>query len=606
MKELELYRKGIKTGFSLGKKLIKQTITWLRRHKWKVLLFLIGVTIYLGYTGVEQHLKAKYESYTWIDILYSVIQLFVLELGLLKPPFNLNLEIARWLAPVISAFLAANALTEIFKEQLQLFKIRFKTKHIIICGLGNKGLLIAQKFIEYGKKVVVIESDEGNENIKECRDGGAIVLIGNAAASFTLHRAGLRRAKYLFPVCGQDSINAEIAIQASRLLTGKTSKPLTCMIHITNPQLCRLIKEREFDPNKNNTFRLEFFNLFDQAARALTDRFPPFSVNEKKGAQPPTPHLLIVGAGGLGESLAVHTAKKWMDYPGRANKKIKISMVDRTARQKRDILHLRYPQMEKICKLIPLEMEIESQEFEGGQFLLDKKNQCCFTMIYICLDNDSFAMSTALTLHQRLRQHNIPTVFRLKSETGLANLLHGEAAGFESLHGFGLLDRVLNPELLLKGTHEILAQSIHGEYLRDQLSKGETPESNPSLVPWEEIPESLKESNRRQSDYLAVKLKKIGCYIIPMTDWNVKPINLSPEEIEIMAKMEHDHWVEERLKEGWKYTPIQKDIKKKKSPFLVPWDDLPEEEKEKDRNPVRKMPEFLAKAGFQIFRREKR
>jgi len=39
------------------------------------------------------------------------------------------------------------------------------------------------------------------------------------------------------------------------------------------------------------------------------------------------------------------------------------------------------------------------------------------------------------------------------------------------------------------------------------------------------------------------------------------------------------------------------------NPTLVPWDELPEKEKEKDRNPVRKIPDFLAKAGSQIYRK---
>jgi hypothetical protein len=60
--------------------------------------------------------------------------------------------------------------------------------------------------------------------------------------------------------------------------------------------------------------------------------------------------------------------------------------------------------------------------------------------------------------------------------------------------------------------------------------------------------------------------------------------------------------MDERLKDGWKYGP-EKDIDKKISPVLIPWGDLPENEKEKDRNPVREMPNFLARAGFQIYRR---
>ncbi len=152
-------------------------------------------------------------------------------------------------------------------------------------------------------------------------------------------------------------------------------------------------------------------------------------------------------------------------------------------------------------------------------------------------------------------------------------------------------------------TREIIARAIHEEYVRDQSAKGETRESNPTLVPWEELPGTLKASNKRHAANIGVKLEKIGCYIGPKTDSNDHRAELTPDEIELMTRIEHDHWVAERLADGWEYAPGKKDAEKKKSPWLVPWDELTEDEKEKDRNPVRKIPHFLATAGLQICRK---
>jgi hypothetical protein len=580
-------------------KILKQK--WKNYQWWLMLLGVIGVFIlgYIGFSNIGKKLPP-------LDIFYRILQLFVLSFDTTITP-NWALEVARWLAPTIAAYTAANALTKILSEQLQFLKILSLGDHIIICGLGNKGLLLSYKFVDSGYKVVVIELDKENDNIKECKNSGSIVLIGNATADYILRRAGLQKAKYLFCVCGDDGINIKIAGLSRKLLTkrSKRNKLLTCIVHIVDPKLSRLIKELEFETNKNDVFRLEFFNLFDQAAIALIDAFPPFNGNDEKEPKLSSPHLLIVGPGRLGESLVIHTAKKWMDLPGKTREKFDISIVDKTANQKKDLFYLRYPRLEQICKLIPLEMDINSQEFEGGHFLFNNNGECNLTMIYICLDNDSFALSTALTLHQRIRKHDIPIVVLMNSETGLADLIKGETHGLGRVNGFGLLDRVLNPELLLTGTHEILARAIHKEYCRDQSAKGKTLETNPSLVLWDELPETLKDSNRRQADYLGVKLGNIGCYIVPMMDWNADLVEFTTEEIERMAKMEHDHWMEERLKEGWRYAPGPKNSKKKRSPFLVPWEELPEDEKEKDRNPVRKMPGFLTKVGFQIYRKEK-
>jgi hypothetical protein len=122
------------------------------------------------------------------------------------------------------------------------------------------------------------------------------------------------------------------------------------------------------------------------------------------------------------------------------------------------------------------------------------------------------------------------------------------------------------------------------------------------MVPWEELPESLKESNRHQASHIGTKLHAVGCGIAPLTDWEAELFEFTAEEIERMSKMERARWNEERLREGWHYAPGPKNIEKKTTPYLVSWEQLPEDIKELDRNMVRGLPAFLARAGFQIYR----
>lgn len=575
-----------------------------QNYQWFAISIGVVIVFFLGAFGFMEYFSKTEKPISLLDIAYRVIQLFVFGLDPEITNLGWKLEIARWLAPIIAAYTAVRALAVIFGEQLQLFRLQFLRKHIIICGLGKKGLLLARRFQLEGFKVVVIESDENNENLQQCRDSGAIVLIGSAMEPDPLRRTRLEKAEYLFCVCGDDGVNAEIAFHARVLLPAKLSKPLTCVVHIIDPQLCRLLKEREFETERHDAFRLEFFNLFDYAARTILDAFPPFNGAKEKGAF--LSHLLIVGIGNMGESLVVHAVRKWIDLEkrtGKKSRKLTISIIDRIAKEKKELLNRRYPRLKKVCRLEPLEMNIHSKEFEEGRFLFNSKKESRMNVVYVCLDNDSFALRVALSLHQQLRDFDLPIIVRMDREAGLAPLIEGDMHGFANIQVFGLLDRVLKPELLLTGTHEILARAIHEEYRRDRLEKGETIESNPSLVAWEELPETLKNSNRRQADYMGVKLKTVGCYIVPMTDWNADSVKFTADEIESMSQMEHDHWMKERLDDGWKHG-AEKDIKKKISPFLVPWDDLPEEEKEKDRNPVREMPNFLSRAGFQIYRRK--
>jgi hypothetical protein len=155
-----------------------------------------------------------------------------------------------------------------------------------------------------------------------------------------------------------------------------------------------------------------------------------------------------------------------------------------------------------------------------------------------------------------------------------------------------------SPDSRLK---EVIAQAIHAEYVRNQKAKGETTETNSRLVSWEELPEHVKESNRAQALHIAEKLKAIGCGIIELGNAELREFEFTREEIEQLARIEHERWVEERLANGWTVGP--KDVDKKTTPWLlVPYEELPDEEQEKDRESVRGIPKFLAKVGLAVRR----
>ena len=76
-----------------------------------------------------------------------------------------------------------------------------------------------------------------------------------------------------------------------------------------------------------------------------------------------------------------------------------------------------------------------------------------------------------------------------------------------------------------------------------------------------------------------------------------------PEELnqlaEQMAKNVHEIWSQTRISQGWTYGPERNDSEKK-HPCLVPYEELPEEEKLYDRNTSTETLKFILKAGFDI------
>lgn len=86
-----------------------------------------------------------------------------------------------------------------------------------------------------------------------------------------------------------------------------------------------------------------------------------------------------------------------------------------------------------------------------------------------------------------------------------------------------------------------------------------------------------------------------------------QPIDTSdvelPQELidlgEQIAKNVHDVWSLGRINEGWTYGPERNDAEKK-HPCLVPYEKLPESEKDYDRNTAKETLRLIMKLGFEI------
>lgn len=72
--------------------------------------------------------------------------------------------------------------------------------------------------------------------------------------------------------------------------------------------------------------------------------------------------------------------------------------------------------------------------------------------------------------------------------------------------------------------------------------------------------------------------------------------------VEQMSKNVHDVWAETRIKQGWKYGERRND-ELKTHPCLVPYEELPEEEKEYDRNTSIGTLKLIMKLGFEIIKK---
>ncbi len=144
--------------------------------------------------------------------------------------------------------------------------------------------------------------------------------------------------------------------------------------------------------------------------------------------------------------------------------------------------------------------------------------------------------------------------------------------------------------------------------------------TSPMLVPYSELSEYYKESNRDIVRDIPAKLACIGCAMTLKSE-NKTSYKLSSKDIESLAEAEHDRFMRQAVKSGWHYEEGKKVFPV--DPTLLPWKKmtkkelekrypdiakamglkvLPELEKVKDRDIVENIPVLLDREGYIVER----
>jgi hypothetical protein len=68
---------------------------------------------------------------------------------------------------------------------------------------------------------------------------------------------------------------------------------------------------------------------------------------------------------------------------------------------------------------------------------------------------------------------------------------------------------------------------------------------------------------------------------------------------ELLARNTHENWARQRIADGWKHGP-RRDDARKEHPSLVPYEELPESEKEYDRRTAMETVKTILALGYRI------
>lgn len=114
---------------------------------------------------------------------------------------------------------------------------------------------------------------------------------------------------------------------------------------------------------------------------------------------------------------------------------------------------------------------------------------------------------------------------------------------------------------------------------------------------WPELPDDARDAYRMQARRLGERLAGIGCLMVPSAGVAAR-FSFTDAEAELLARSEHDYW----RAESAAHDALDDPGPHAGDPGLLPWDRLPEPERDRRIGSVRQIPRMLAQVGFQVLR----
>jgi hypothetical protein len=193
--------------------------------------------------------------------------------------------------------------------------------------------------------------------------------------------------------------------------------------------------------------------------------------------------------------------------------------------------------------------------------------------------------------------------------------LHADGEEFLALVQQPMLTGALL-ERLAQAAHAVFCERLRAGGFQMSERTDEALKTHSALKPYDELPEEEKEQNRGFVRDIPRKLAEVGC-IMTSARGQTPSTKLSDAEVERLAELEHERWLRAKLAAGWRFGPsTEKDQQRHQD--LLPWralsdaeraarygpaaalgpGELPDPEREKDRDLMRRIPKILAAAGY--------
>ena len=507
-----------------------------------------------------------------------------------KDPWQLIL--AQVLVPGIALFSAAQLFLIGVRKNIRTVLARRKHDHTIVCGIGDVGMQVIQNLRAAGHHIVAVDLLDDSPSAATCEKSRVPVLQGDAKNPQVLLAAGIRRAQAAIITTGSDSENIDIALQIKSLYAKRTffrQSRIQVLAELRNDWMRKQLLASDKASLGSAEVDLHLFNPFTNAARMLIRRLhlPPGPEFEART-------FVIVGFGAYGQEIALHLIRS---SPVALDSTMKIIVFDRQADEAREKFSIAHPAATQTASFEFVAATIAPGSADVAQIAMRKLESAGALLgVALALGDDETSLCAALEMRSHLDRGghlHVPVYVRLEHYRQLGELvreIESLSSFGDRLQIFGTLEETLSQDALFGSRLDAFAQALHDDY-RHRSQSEINPQAN---VPWHELPEFMKMSNRWRADHTPLLMELVGIHLVRDV-LSPAVAALSPEQIEMLSQLEHRRYtVERRLIEG------PSAAGQRHNPHVTEWSGLSDEQKSWNRKEVARLPEIMAGLGIEL------
>ena len=507
-----------------------------------------------------------------------------------KDPWQL--VIAQFAVPGVALVSALQLFVTGVRKNIRTAMARRKTNHTIVCGIGDVGMQVIQNLRGAGHHVVAVDLVTDSPGAATCENSGVPVLQGDAKNPQVLLASGLRHAQTVIVSTGSDSENFDVALQI-RAMHAKRSifkaGKIQVLAEVRNDWMHKRLMASGSGSLGTANVDLRLFNPFTNAARMLIKRLH----------LPPTPEFeagtfVVIGFGAYGREIALQLIRS---APVALGQTLRILAFDQKADEARE----KFPITDAAAAEMAAVEFVAADVMPGSTDLkqvVEKKLESAGPLlgVALALGDDETSLCSALemrSLLDRIGHLHVPIYVRLEHYRQLGELvsdIESISRFGDRLQIFGTLEETLSPEVLFGSQLDAFARALHDDYRhrsQDQIN----PQAN---VPWHELPEFMKMSNRWRADHTPVLMELAGLHLV-RDQQSPAVVALNDEQVELLAQLEHRRYTIER-----RLIDSRSGATRRPQTRRDDWSQLSEDQKNWNRKEVARLPEIMAGLGIEL------